>query len=169
MAPQLWRTLSFASVASATTRTCTRTTVSSIYRMHPHTLPSARHHFTTPSTSSLTATSLDPPLSKPTTLGGTFRRRRYLGYFLEYMLWIILGSEALHLVWLKIDRREYAERTTFKVEVLRDVVRRLEAGDDIAADEVLKGDVKRLLLRREGAEVVDDSYFEKCEWDGYGI
>lgn len=80
------------------------------------------------------------------------------------MLWVVLGSEALHLIWLKINRREYAERTALKIEVLRDVVHKMEAGEDISVDEALKGDVRRLVLGREASE--DDAYLEKREcWE----
>ncbi|RUS23337.1 hypothetical protein BC937DRAFT_87348 [Endogone sp. FLAS-F59071] len=102
------------------------------------------------------------PSSEPTNatlFAHGFRRRSHIDYLLEYMLWVVLGSEALHLIWLKINRREYSERTALKVEVLRDVVRRLEAGGDISVDEALKGDVKRLALGKEANE--DDAYLEK--------
>lgn len=95
-----------------------------------------------------------------------FRRQQHLPYFLEYLMWVILGSEALHLMWLKMEKKEYKEKTQHKIKLLEEIIDRIEKGQAFTDDfrEEIRIVLKsgRLQHHEEEDEDVDDDYLDKC-------
>ncbi|CEP18889.1 hypothetical protein [Parasitella parasitica] len=95
-----------------------------------------------------------------------FKRQRHMPYFLEYLMWVVFGSEALHLIWLKMDYKEYKEKTAHKIKLLEELIKRIENGDQI--DDNLRQEIRIVLMNNKnpnGAtggdgvdEDIDDEY-----------
>ncbi|KAF1806628.1 hypothetical protein FB192DRAFT_1338047 [Mucor lusitanicus] len=85
-------------------------------------------------------------------------------YFLEYLMWVVFGSEALHLIWLKMDYKEYKEKTAHKTKLLEELIKRIENGEQI--DDSLREEIKMVLMNNKhhsdivgGADDdIDDEY-----------
>ncbi|KAI7885169.1 hypothetical protein K492DRAFT_157571 [Lichtheimia hyalospora FSU 10163] len=93
-----------------------------------------------------------------------FRRQQHLPYFLEYLMWVILGSEALHLMWLKMEKKEYKEKTQHKIKLLEEIIDRIEKGQTFTDDfrEEIRIVLKSgRLQHQEEEEDVDDDYLDK--------
>jgi hypothetical protein len=93
-----------------------------------------------------------------------FKRQKHLPFFLEYFMWVVFGSEALHLIWLKIDQQEYRDKTNHQIAVLKEVFARLERGE--AVDDNLHTEISMLLKKKAGDKKddipeIDDEYLEK--------
>ncbi|OZJ06035.1 hypothetical protein BZG36_01121 [Bifiguratus adelaidae] len=88
-------------------------------------------------------------------LGRAFKRQNHGSYLWEYLLWVVLGSEALHLIWLKIDYQEYKEKVGLRKAILEEKITQLEAGH-VVDDASL---VKKYQKRAEEEEI-DDEYLE---------
>lgn len=94
-----------------------------------------------------------------------FRRQQHLTYFLEYLMWVVLGSEALHLMWLKMEKKEYKEKTQHKIKLLEEIIDRIEKGQTFTDD--FREEI-RIVLKTGGRlqheeEDVDDDYLDKCK------
>ncbi|KAI7888952.1 uncharacterized protein EV154DRAFT_293103 [Mucor mucedo] len=89
-----------------------------------------------------------------------FKRQRHMPYFLEYLMWVVFGSEALHLIWLKIDIREYKEKMQHKTKLLEEIIKRVENGEVI--DDSLREEIKMVLMNNkhtgEYHDDIDDEY-----------
>lgn len=97
-----------------------------------------------------------------------FKRQRHMPYFLEYLMWVVFGSEALHLIWLKMDYKEYKERTAHKTKVLEELIERIENGEEI--DDSLRTEIKMVLMSNNhsndaigNSDDVDDDYLNHCK------
>ncbi|KAH8550424.1 hypothetical protein BGW37DRAFT_521646 [Umbelopsis sp. PMI_123] len=93
-----------------------------------------------------------------------FKRQKHLPFFLEYFMWVVFGSEALHLIWLKIDQQEYNDKTNHQIAVLKEIITRLERGESV--DDNLHTEISMLLLKKAGNKKedlteIDDEYLEK--------
>lgn len=81
-------------------------------------------------------------------------------------MWVILGSEALHLMWLKMEKKEYKEKTQHKIKLLEEIIDRIEKGQAFTDDfrEEIRIVLKsgRLQHHEEEDEDVDDDYLDKC-------
>ena len=53
-------------------------------------------------------------------------RRQFISYLPLVFLWAILGSEAIHLLWLKMDFTEYRERMELRITQLRESIASLQ-------------------------------------------
>lgn len=94
-----------------------------------------------------------------------FKRQRHMPYFMEYIMWVVFGSEALHLIWLKIDYREYKEKMHHKTKLLEEIIQRVENGEVI--DDRLRDEIKMVLMNNkhdgEYHDDIDDEYLNSCE------
>lgn len=92
-----------------------------------------------------------------------FKQQRHMPYFLEYLMWALFGSEALHLVWLKMDMKEYKERTELKTSLLEEIIQRVENGEVI--DDDLRREIKLVLMnsKKDRDEDIDDEYLDNCK------
>ncbi|CAO0801087.1 unnamed protein product [Mucor circinelloides] len=85
-----------------------------------------------------------------------FKRQRHMPYFLEYLMWVVFGSEALHLIWLKMDYKEYKEKTAHKTKLLEELIKRIENGEQI--DDSLREEIKMVLMNnRHHSDIVGGS------------
>lgn len=94
-----------------------------------------------------------------------FKRQRHMPYFLEYLMWVVFGSEALHLIWLKIDYKEYKEKTQHKTKLLEEIIRRLENGEEMT--DSLREEIRMVLMKHknsEDQEDIDDEYLNHCKF-----
>lgn len=97
-----------------------------------------------------------------------FKRQRHMPYFLEYLMWVVFGSEALHLIWLKMDYKEYKEKTAHKTKLLEELIERIENGEQI--DDGLRTEIKMVLMNnKHGSDAtgntddIDDEYLNHCK------
>ncbi|KAI8074305.1 uncharacterized protein B0P05DRAFT_548049 [Gilbertella persicaria] len=97
-----------------------------------------------------------------------FKQQRHMPYFLEYLMWVVFGSEALHLIWLKMDYKEYRERTAHKTKLLEELIERIENGE--AINDSLRQEIKMVLLNNKlqhkdsnESEDIDDDYLNHCK------
>lgn len=98
-----------------------------------------------------------------------FKRQRHMPYFLEYLMWVVFGSEALHLIWLKMDYKEYKEKTAHKTKLLEELIRRIENGEQIT--DSLREEIKMVLMNnKHHSEMtgsldddIDDEYLNHCK------
>jgi hypothetical protein len=68
------------------------------------------------------------------------------------ILGILVGSQAIQILWLKRDREHFARRAEAKIGVLREVIERVQNGESVEVEKVLgTGDVA---AEREWKEVV---------------
>ncbi|KAI8877956.1 hypothetical protein K501DRAFT_288111 [Backusella circina FSU 941] len=93
-----------------------------------------------------------------------FKRQRHMPYFLEYLMWVVFGSEALHLIWLKMEYKEYKERIQHKTKLLEELIERIENGEKITSG--MKEEIKMVLMNRHteataGDDDIDDDYLDK--------
>ncbi|KAF7724103.1 hypothetical protein EC973_001287 [Apophysomyces ossiformis] len=91
-----------------------------------------------------------------------FKRQRHMPYFLEYLMWVVFGSEALHLIWLKMEYKEYKEKSEHKIRLLREIVDRLEQGQELTED--FREEIRMVLLngkRTEEETDINDEYLNK--------
>ncbi|KAI9475753.1 MAG: hypothetical protein EXX96DRAFT_459452, partial [Benjaminiella poitrasii] len=70
-------------------------------------------------------------------------------------MWIVFGSEALHLIWLKMDYKEYREKTTHKTKVLEEIIRRIEHGEKV--DKSLRQEIRMVLMNDKQLSELDDA------------
>ncbi|KAG0194844.1 hypothetical protein DFQ28_005057 [Apophysomyces sp. BC1034] len=93
-----------------------------------------------------------------------FKRQRHLPYFLEYLMWVVFGSEALHLIWLKMEYKEYKEKTEHKIRLLQEIVARIEQGQEL--NDSVREEIRMVLLngkRTEDETDINDDYLNKCK------
>ncbi|KAI9344461.1 hypothetical protein BD770DRAFT_190035 [Pilaira anomala] len=92
-----------------------------------------------------------------------FKQQRHIPYFMEYLMWVIFGSEALHLIWLKMDMKEYKEKTKLKTRLLEEIIQRIENGEVI--DDNLRKEIKVVLMnsKKDHEEDIDDEYLNNCK------
>ncbi|KAI7903157.1 uncharacterized protein BX663DRAFT_507649 [Cokeromyces recurvatus] len=90
-----------------------------------------------------------------------FKQQRHMPYFLEYLMWAVFGSEALHLIWLKMDYKEYKERSAHKIKLLEEIIKHIEQGEEI--EESLKQEIKMVLMNNKHHK--DDLHDLKDEID----
>lgn len=98
-----------------------------------------------------------------------FKRQRHMPYFLEYLMWVVFGSEALHLIWLKMDYKEYREKTAHKTKLLEELIKRIENGEQI--DDSLRMEIKMVLMNNKhhsdivggSDDDIDDEYLNHCK------
>lgn len=94
-----------------------------------------------------------------------FKRQRHMPYFMEYLMWVVFGSEALHLIWLKMDYKEYKEKMKHKTRLLEEIIERVENGEKI--DDSLREEIKMVLMNnKHGGEYhddIDDEYLNSCK------
>jgi hypothetical protein len=97
-----------------------------------------------------------------------FKRQRHMPYFLEYLMWVVFGSEALHLIWLKMDYKEYKEKTAHKTKLLEELIKRIENGEQI--DDSLRTEIKMVLMNNKygsdatgNTDDIDDEYLNHCK------
>jgi hypothetical protein len=93
-----------------------------------------------------------------------FKRQEHLPFVLEYFMWVVFGSEALHLIWLKVDQNEFREKTDHKMAVLKEILSRLERGE--AVDSNLQTEIAIMLKNnttgnKDDEPDIDDEYLEK--------
>ncbi|OBZ86527.1 hypothetical protein A0J61_05418 [Choanephora cucurbitarum] len=92
-----------------------------------------------------------------------FKQQQHMPYFLEYLMWVVFGSEALHLIWLKMDYREYKERTAHKTKLLEKLIARIEQGESI--DDSLRQEIRMVILNNKlhqpKTEEIDDDYLDQ--------
>ncbi|KAI9492405.1 hypothetical protein BDB00DRAFT_977098 [Zychaea mexicana] len=94
-----------------------------------------------------------------------FKRQRHLPYFLEYLMWVVFGSEALQLIWLKMDYKEYQEKTEHKIRLLEEIIDRIEKGQEFTDD--FREEIRMVFMhggrqQHDGSdEDIDDDYLEK--------
>lgn len=112
-------------------------------------LPSRKLFHARPSSISAQLARRDVRLSSTTST--SWRSNTYLPHVYDYLLWTILGSEALHLLWLKMEYAEYREKNEMRIGVLKNMVDTLERG------ERLKDDVEERVKDALG----DEEEFEK--------
>jgi hypothetical protein len=95
-----------------------------------------------------------------------FKRQRHMPYFLEYLMWVVFGSEALHLIWLKMEYKEYKDKIQHKTKLLEELIERIENGEKITSS--MKEEIKMVLMNKhtEAAvdDDVDDDYLDKCRF-----
>ena len=83
-------------------------------------------------------------------------------YFLEYLMWVVFGSEALQLIWLKMDYKEYQEKTEHKIKLLEEIIDRIEKGQEFNDD--LREEIRMVLMggrKSEDDDEIDDDYLNK--------
>ncbi|KAG2231310.1 hypothetical protein INT48_001246 [Thamnidium elegans] len=90
-----------------------------------------------------------------------FKQQRHMPYFAEYLMWVVFGSEALHLIWLKIDMKEYKEKMKLKTKLLEEIIERVEKGQVI--DDNLREEIKMVLMNNNNKseqrqDEIDDEY-----------
>lgn len=94
-----------------------------------------------------------------------FKRQQHMPYFMEYLMWVVFGSEALHLIWLKMDYKEYKEKMKLKTRLLEEIIERVENGEKI--DDSLREEIKMVLMNnKHGSEYhddIDDEYLNSCK------
>lgn len=97
-----------------------------------------------------------------------FKKQKHLPYFLEYLMWVVFGSECLHLIWIKSDYKEYKERTQHKIALFKDLLALLESNSPVP--ESLREEI-RMVMRDEKFNKqlyqdsdVEDDYLEKCKY-----
>ncbi|KAI8366171.1 hypothetical protein BD560DRAFT_401368 [Blakeslea trispora] len=92
-----------------------------------------------------------------------FKQQQHMPYFLEYLMWVVFGSEALHLIWLKMDYKEYKERTTHKTKLLEELIERIEQGEPI--NDSLQQEIRMVILNnklhQQKTEEIDDDYLDQ--------
>lgn len=85
-------------------------------------------------------------------------------------MWVVFGSEALHLIWLKMEYKEYKEKTEHKIRLLKEIVERIENGQEF--NDSLREEIRMVLLDDRRASTteaedtsgeIDDDYLEKCK------
>ncbi|KAI8997667.1 hypothetical protein BDB01DRAFT_700969, partial [Pilobolus umbonatus] len=69
-------------------------------------------------------------------------------------MWVVFGSEALHLIWLKMEYKEYQEKVQHKIRLLEETIRRLERGESI--DDNLRDEIRVFLAGNKHSEDVDE-------------
>ncbi|KAI8372969.1 uncharacterized protein BYT42DRAFT_547984 [Radiomyces spectabilis] len=79
-------------------------------------------------------------------------------------MWVVFGSEALHLMWLKMEYKEYKEKSQHKIKLLEEIIDRVEHGQ--AMDDNLKEEIRMVLLNgKRSVEPsdadIDEEYFNK--------
>ncbi|KAF2867930.1 hypothetical protein BDV95DRAFT_501700 [Massariosphaeria phaeospora] len=68
------------------------------------------------------------------------------------LLGLLVGSQAIHMLWLKQDRAHYMRRAEAKIGLLREVVERVQSGEEVDVEKVLGTGVEG--EEREWEEVV---------------
>jgi hypothetical protein len=95
-----------------------------------------------------------------------FKRQQHMPYFLEYLMWVVFGSEALHLIWLKMDYKEYKEKIQHKTKLLEEIIQRIENGEKI--NDSLRDEIKMVLMKNKhdgaGHDDIDDEYLNSCKF-----
>lgn len=105
-----------------------------------------------------------PPSDQVISAAQHFKRQKHLPFVLEYFMWVVFGSEALHLIWLKVDREDFREKSDHKMAVLKEVLSRLERGE--AVDSNLQTEIAIMLKNKatdnkDDEADFDDDYLEK--------
>lgn len=73
--------------------------------------------------------SFEPPVSR--------LRDRIKSYWPAFLAWTVFGSEALHLLWLRQDYKNYKEKTTTRISILNDVITKMENGQHVDLENAL--------------------------------
>ncbi|KAI9255675.1 hypothetical protein BDA99DRAFT_419717, partial [Phascolomyces articulosus] len=59
-------------------------------------------------------------------------------------MWVVFGSEALQLIWMKMERKEYEEKTEHKIRLLEEIIERIEKGQEFNDD--FRQEIRMVLL-----------------------
>ncbi|KAI7865710.1 hypothetical protein BDF14DRAFT_1700386, partial [Spinellus fusiger] len=62
-------------------------------------------------------------------------------------MWAVFGSEALHLIWLKMEYKEYKEKAQHKIKLFEEIIARTEQGQDLT--ESLIDEIRMVLMDRK--------------------
>ena len=82
------------------------------------------------------------------------RRREWNPATPYIILGLLVGSQAIQVLWLKSERGHALRRAEAKIDLLREVIRRVKEGEDVPVEELLgTGDPD---AEREWAEVLRD-------------
>ncbi|KAI8078764.1 uncharacterized protein BX664DRAFT_342636 [Halteromyces radiatus] len=94
-----------------------------------------------------------------------FKQQKHLPYVLEYLMWVVFGSECLHLIWLKSEYKEYKEHSQQKIALFKELLHLLESGSPVP--ESLREEIKMLMLdekfNKNLHQDIEDDYVEKCK------
>ncbi|CAO3635800.1 unnamed protein product [Cunninghamella blakesleeana] len=93
-----------------------------------------------------------------------FKQQKHMPYFLEYLMWVIFGSESLHLIWLKSEYNEYKEHVQYKIKLLTELIQLLESNAPVP--ESLRNEIRLLKLDEKhkqqlSQDDVEDDYLDK--------
>ncbi|KAL1916578.1 uncharacterized protein VTP21DRAFT_5769 [Calcarisporiella thermophila] len=99
-----------------------------------------------------------PPVDPSLQLTQKSKWSRYGPFFWEYLMYITVGSEALHLMWVKMEYNEYREKMKIRADVLNEVVQRLERDEELG--ELEQHEAMRGILSGNGK--IDD---EELFWE----
>jgi hypothetical protein len=81
-------------------------------------------------------------------------------------MWVVFGSEALHLIWLKMEYKEYKDKIQHKTKLLEELIERIENGEKITSG--MKEEIKMVLMNKHTEAAVDDDidddYLDKCRF-----
>ncbi|KAI8068279.1 hypothetical protein BC940DRAFT_333034 [Gongronella butleri] len=90
-----------------------------------------------------------------------FKQQRHMPYFMEYLMWVLFGSEGLHLIWLKSEYNEYQQHAERKIELLKQLLQHLEAGEPVP--EALRKDLRMVMMNQKQISHHDDHDDEYLE------
>ncbi|CAO3589168.1 unnamed protein product [Absidia cylindrospora] len=95
-----------------------------------------------------------------------FKKQKHLPYFLEYLMWVVFGSECLHLIWIKSEYKEYKEHTQLKIALFNDLLALLESNSPVP--ESLREEIRMVMLNEKSNtnhahqdSDIEDDYLEK--------
>lgn len=94
-----------------------------------------------------------------------FKQQKHLPYFLEYLMWVVFGSECLHLIWLKAEYKEYKEHAQHKIALFNDLLALLESNSPVP--ESLREEIRMVMLNEKSNKhahqdtEIEDDYLEK--------
>ncbi|KAI9307647.1 hypothetical protein BJ944DRAFT_228449 [Cunninghamella echinulata] len=92
-----------------------------------------------------------------------FKQQKHMPYFLEYLMWVIFGSESLHLIWLKSEYNDYKDHIQYKIKLLTELIHLLETNSPVP--ESLRNEIRLLKLDEKHKQLyqddVEDDYLDK--------
>ncbi|CAO3612827.1 unnamed protein product [Cunninghamella echinulata] len=92
-----------------------------------------------------------------------FKQQKHMPYFLEYLMWVVFGSESLHLIWLKSEYNDYKDHVQYKIKLLTELIHLLETNAPVP--ESLRNEICLLKLDEKHKQLyqddVEDDYLDK--------
>ncbi|KAI8337765.1 hypothetical protein BC941DRAFT_452577 [Chlamydoabsidia padenii] len=94
-----------------------------------------------------------------------FKKQKHLPYFLEYLMWVVFGSECLHLIWIKSDYKEYKEHAQHKIALFKELITLLESNSPVP--DSLREEIRMVMLDEKFNKQlyqdtdIEDDYLEK--------